>query len=68
MTKKVRIRIDRDLCVGAALCVAIVPRVFKIDEEGKAIVLTDEIDSSDRVARAAEECPASAIVYDDDVG
>lgn len=65
MPKRIRVRIDRARCVGAAMCVAIVPSVFQVDEEGKATVLTDTMDYSDRMLRAAEECPATAVIIDE---
>ncbi len=33
-----KIYIDRDLCIGAASCIAIAPEVFKLDGENKAVV------------------------------
>ena len=33
-----KIKIDRDLCIGAANCLAIAPEAFALDEENKAVV------------------------------
>ncbi len=36
--KKFKIVYDRDLCIGAASCVALNPDDFELDDEGKAIL------------------------------
>ena len=37
MDKKIaKIYVDRDLCIGAASCVAIAPGVFALDDENKS--------------------------------
>lgn len=59
------INISRELCIGAAPCVAVAGDVFQLDDEGKAIQvgpITDEMNTR----LAAEACPVRAIfVYDD---
>lgn len=60
--------VDRDLCIGAANCVAIAPTVFQLDDEGKAIVLDTSSVSEDTLWEAAESCPTAAIVLEDDLG
>jgi ferredoxin len=47
------------------MCVAISPSVFAIDSEGKAIVKPGATDDQDRIMRAAEECPALAVIVED---
>ncbi len=76
-----RLRVDRDLCIGAANCVAIAPLVFKLDQEGKSVIikkdgsassdLTEYVDLNEKdaelILEAAKSCPTLAIyVYDDD--
>jgi len=36
---KLRIRVDEDLCIGAASCVTVAPETFVLNDENKAIVL-----------------------------
>lgn len=69
MTRIGKIVIDRDLCIGAASCVTIMPGVFQLDDENKA-VLVPESESLwadyDAVIMAAKSCPTKAIfVYDE---
>ncbi len=63
-----RVRVDRDLCIGVGNCVAIVPTVFKLDEENKAVVLEPASVDDDALLEAAESCPVQAIILEDDEG
>jgi len=65
-TKKYNIKIDRDLCIGAASCVALAMKTFALDAENKAIVLEGEGDAPDLVKLAAESCPTKAIILVDE--
>lgn len=59
------INISRELCIGAAPCVAIAGDVFQLDEEGKAILIGPSVDDAN-TQLAAEACPVRAIfIYDD---
>jgi len=37
-----KIIIDRDLCIGAATCVALAAKTFGLDEEGKVFILNED--------------------------
>ena len=63
-----KVRIDRDLCIGVGNCVAIAPTAFKLDEENKAIVLEPSSVDDDALLEAAESCSANAIIIEDDEG
>ena len=63
-----RVRVDRDLCIGVGNCVAIAPTVFKLDEENKAVVLEPASVDDDALLEAAESCPVQAIILEDDEG
>lgn len=56
-----RIKIDRELCIGDGSCAAIAPKTFKLDLEGKAIVLDDYGDDDETIKMAVESCPVQAI-------
>lgn len=63
-----KVRVDRDLCLGVGNCVAIAPTVFKLDNENKAVVLTPSSVDNDMLLEAAESCPENAIIIEDDDG
>ena len=61
-----RVKINRDLCVGLGNCVALAPSVFEFDDEGKAVLLDPASVSDDALLEAAESCPYDAIIISDD--
>ncbi len=63
-----RVRVNRELCVGLGNCVALAPTVFKFDEEGKAVVLDPASVDDETLLEAAESCPYDAIIIEDDKG
>ena len=69
VTKKiVKIEIDRELCIGAATCVALAPGVFALDKENKAYVIDKDGATQDMIRLAAESCPTKAIALFDEEG
>jgi len=63
-----KVRVDRDLCIGVSNCVAVAPTVFQLDKENKAVVLDISSVNEDKIMSAAESCPVSAIIIEDDQG
>jgi ferredoxin len=63
-----KVRVDRDLCVGIGNCVAVAPSVFKLDSSNKATVSNLSSVSEDKIMSAAESCPVNAIIVEDDEG
>ena len=66
--KIAKIVVDRDLCIGAASCVAIAPGVFALDEENKAYVVNPEGADNETILLAAQSCPTRAIILLDKDG
>ncbi len=67
--RKLTMRIDRNLCIGAATCVAIAPKAWALDDEAKAIILdTAEEESDETLLEAAKGCPVMAIFITDETG
>ncbi|HLC87377.1 MAG TPA: ferredoxin [Candidatus Nanoarchaeia archaeon] len=71
-----KVILERNECVGAAACVALAPKVWKLNEDGKVDVIVKgakvnknntvhefEIDEKDfkKNLEAAESCPVNAI-------
>lgn len=79
---KLTIKVDPDLCIGAASCVTVAGDTFKLNEENKAVVLdhgdeegagyertievTDE--EKDKIVLAAQSCPTLAVFVTDEAG
>lgn len=62
--KRYKIKVDRNLCIGAASCVALAMKTFALDPENKAIVLDEDGDDAEAVKLAAESCPTKAIILE----
>jgi len=63
-----QVLILRKECCGNAACLEIAPEVFALDSKFKAIILDSEAAPLDKLIEAAEACPCSAIVVEDDDG
>jgi ferredoxin len=72
--RKVGIRVDWNSCMGAASCVELAPRVFRLDWEKKKsifdpapLVLLDKKGADpERIFYAAQSCPYRAIILEDE--
>ena len=61
-TPVTKIEIDRELCIGAASCLAVAPEGFELDGENKAVLKEQWRSLSDEAIReAAKACPVLAI-------
>ena len=63
-----RIRIDKDLCIGCEACIDICPEVIEMQDDLAITRIEDEIpeDLEDAVREAVEACPSQAIEIDED--
>lgn len=72
---KYKVKIDRELCIGAASCSAMAPNTFELDSEGKAVIKKkdgsttsnfvnskDIKDTAEDILNAAKSCPSNAII------
>lgn len=67
--RKLKAWVDRDLCIGAATCIAVAPKTFVLDSEAKAIFLDTTIEDTDEnIIEAAKACPVAAIIIEDENG
>lgn len=66
---KLTITVDRNLCIGAASCVAVAPKTFVLDNEAKAIILnTADEELPETIFDSARSCPVLAIILHDENG
>lgn len=63
-----KVKVDRELCIGAASCVALAPEIFELDSEGIAIITNPDGDSLEALIEAAKSCPTNAIIVEDAEG
>ena len=65
MTRKLRVWVDPKVCVGNAMCEAIAPSVFRLNENRQSEAVDPAGDSAEKIVEAAENCPVSAIHVED---
>jgi len=63
-----KVKVDRELCIGVSNCVAIAPTVFNLDDQNKAVVLDLGSGDEETLVEAARSCPESAIILEEDEG
>jgi len=58
-----KVKVDKNLCIGCGACQAIAPSVFELEDDGLAKAIDDEIkeEIKEDVIDALEGCPTSAI-------
>ena len=67
--KTIKFWVDRNLCIGAATCVAVASKTFVLDQEAKAVILeTANEDEVNTIIEAAKACPVAAIIIEDENG
>jgi ferredoxin len=63
-----RVRVDKEKCIGTGTCVRLAPAVFEFDPELLAQVKDPNGADRDIVLEAARKCPTHAIEVDDELG
>ncbi len=63
-----KVRIDRDLCVGFENCAQEAPEAFKLDDGGVVTFVNPEQVDRERLVRACDVCPVDAISVWDEQG
>jgi ferredoxin len=59
----VRVEADRNVCIGAGMCVMTAVAVFDQDDAGLVVLLNEQVPTSDeeRVREAVRVCPSGAL-------
>ncbi|MFH0864338.1 MAG: ferredoxin [Candidatus Gottesmanbacteria bacterium] len=53
--------IDQDKCIGCGTCVALVPKVFQLNDDSKAEVTDQMGDTEENINNAIDSCSVQAI-------
>jgi ferredoxin len=61
-------RVDNQVCAGFGFCMGLCPEVFKLHDDGYAIVLVGEVppELEEAVRQAVNQCPTGAISLSDE--
>ncbi|MBM3204694.1 ferredoxin [Candidatus Uhrbacteria bacterium] len=63
-----KVSVDREVCIGAASCVVLAAKTFRLDADGKAEVISMDQDTREMIIEAARSCPTNAIRVSEDDG
>ena len=63
-----KIKVDFDLCESNAMCEALAPDVFSLDDDDFLQLATDEVtdENEQRVRQAVAACPRNALSLDEE--
>ena len=58
-----KVKVNKDACIGCGACSAICDSIFEIDDEGLSVVKKEEVSEEEKqaVIESAESCPTGAI-------
>lgn len=58
--------VDKGTCIGCELCTSIQPDVFRMDDDGLAIAIDDDLAEEliDLAKEAEENCPSESITVE----
>jgi len=74
---EMKIKVDKDKCIGCGTCVALAPKTFELRDDSKAYVIEppgdvksrgDHVpfrDDEETIKEAIDSCPVDAIEYAD---
>lgn len=59
-----RAQVEKDVCIGCGSCPSLCPEIFKMDDDGLATTITEQVvpELENAVQDAADSCPTEAIV------
>lgn len=58
-----KVKVNKEACIGCSACAAICDTVFEIDDEGLSVVKKEDVKEEEKqeVVDASESCPTGAI-------
>lgn len=62
-----KVKVNKDACIGCGACCAICDAIFELDEEGLSKVVKEEVkdDEKQAVRDSADSCPTGAIIVEE---
>ncbi len=63
-----KVKVNKDACIGCGACASICPDVFELNDEGLSEAKVEEVkdELQDEVRDAADSCPTGAIEVKED--
>lgn len=63
-----KVKVDKDSCIGCGLCEAECPKVFRMTDDGVAEEIQEKVPegAESEVESARDQCPVGAILTEDE--
>lgn len=63
-----KVKVNKDACIGCGACAAICPKVFELNDEGLSEAKKGEVkdENKQEVRDAADSCPTGAIEVEEE--
>jgi len=61
-----KIIVDQEKCIGCGTCVALAPKTFGFNKDGKSEVINQDGDSIEEIKQTVASCPVAAIVINEE--
>ena len=61
-----KIKVNKDKCLGCATCCFLAPNTFEMGEDGKAQVKNPQGDDEEKILQAVQACPCLAIEIEEE--
>ena len=65
MPEAPRVRVDRELCIGSAVCAQLAPGAFRVDDDDLVVIVDPAAVGEAELRLAADRCPTGAIYLDE---
>ena len=64
-----KVKVNKDACIGCGACAAICPNVFELDDDGLSKVKIEQVSTENQsdTQDAAETCPTGAIIVEEEI-
>lgn len=59
-----KVKVDKDLCIGCGFCASTMPSVFGLNDEGLSEVIGKD-ENEEEILEVAEGCPTNAILVEE---
>lgn len=60
-----KVKVNKELCIGCGTCAILAPASFKMDSDGKAEAINPPCDSEQTVKDARDNCPVQCITVEE---
>ncbi|WP_342431583.1 ferredoxin [Neobacillus sp. FSL H8-0543] len=64
MRNEIKVRVDKNACIGSQTCILIDPETFSLDSDGLSYVFNENVTNIEKIQESADNCPVSAIIIE----